>query len=99
MALGSDLLNLRRNKSSTVTILLNAMERLAAAQSQTVYMTRKFALNDLSDAVLTNVAVHATESYWGDNPRPKARRSTPSARRGRRRLGSHFSSHQQSLFA
>jgi len=99
MTLGSELLNLRRNKTSTVSILLSGIERLDAAKSPMVSMTRKFALNDLSDAVLTNVAVHAVEAYWGDTPVPKTRRSQPSPRRTHRRFGSNFSSNQRTLFA
>ena len=97
MTLGSDLLNLRRNRTSTVSILLDGIERLEAAQSPMVSMTRKFALNDLSDAVLTNVAVHAVEACWGDARVPKIRRSQLSPRRSRRRFG--FTSNQRTLFA
>lgn len=76
MGLGSDLLHLRRNKTSSVATLIGGIERLATAQSQTTAMMRAFALNELADAVLTNVAVYALESYWGDALLPKPRRAT-----------------------
>ena len=43
MSLGTDLLELRRNKTSTVATLLSGMERLATARSETTLMTRAFA--------------------------------------------------------
>src|SRR5215472_9226810 len=68
MSLGTDLLDLRRNKTSTVATLLSGMERLATARSETTLMTRAFALNELADAVLAQVAVHALDACWDDVP-------------------------------
>jgi hypothetical protein len=68
MNLGTDLLNLRRNKASTVAILISGIERLATARSETTIMTRTFALNELADAVLAQVAVHALDAFWDDGP-------------------------------
>ena len=99
MNLGSELLNLRRNKISTVATLLSGIERLDSAQSETVRLTRQFALNDLGDAVLANVAVYAAESYWGNEPLRTARRSNPASRRRNRPLDSTASSYQRRLFA
>jgi len=67
-------LNLRRNKTSTVATLISGIERLARAQSKTTVMTRAFALNELGDAVLAQVAVHALEAYWGETLLRKTRR-------------------------
>jgi len=74
--LGTQLLNLRRNKTSTVAALISGMERLATARSQITLMTRSFALNDLVDAVLAQVAVHALEASWGHIPLHKHRRAS-----------------------
>jgi len=99
MNLGSELLNLRRNRASSVAALLSGMERVEAAKSATVRMTREFALNDLSDAVLANVAVHANESCWGDDGAERMRR--PARRTRRKPLGFEASagSYQRRLFA
>jgi hypothetical protein len=99
MNLGSGLLNLRRNKTSTVLTLLSAIDRLEGARSETVKMTRAFALAELGDAVLTNVAVHAAESYWGDAPLRKTRRGRSSSRSKSRRFDPLSSSFQRRLFA
>jgi hypothetical protein len=81
MSLGMDLLNLRRNRTSTVATLISGIERLATARSQTTIMMRAFSLTELADAVLANVAVHALESYWGDAPLRHVRRAAATSRR------------------
>jgi hypothetical protein len=98
MSLGTDLLNLRRNRTSTVATLISGIERLGAARSDTTYMMRAFALKDLGDAVLANVAVHALEAYWGDTPLRSARRAAAPSRRRNRRLDS-TNLYQRRLFA
>ena len=85
MGLGTDLLNLRRNQFSSVEALLAGMDRLAEATSDVQIMNRAFALNALGDAVLTNVAVHATENDWSKEPLRAARRASASPRRRMRR--------------
>lgn len=94
--LGTDLLSLRRNKTSTVATLIGGLERLATARSETTLMTRTFALNDLADAVLAQVAVHAVQAYWGDAPVPKAQRASILSHRRFRRSDA---GHQRRLFA
>jgi hypothetical protein len=85
MNLGTEILGLRRNKTSTVAVLISGIERLATARSETTRMTREFALTELGDAVLASVAVYAQEAYWGDNtPLSKALRATIPSRRGLR---------------
>ena len=98
MSLGTDLLDLRRNKTSTVATLLSGMERLATARSETTLMTRAFALNELADAVLAQVAVHALDACWDDSPPPKMRRDSTSSRR-RLRQTDAGQLHQRRLFA
>ena len=99
MNLGSELLNLRRNKASSVEMLMGAIERVDAAQSVNVRMTREFALHALSDAVLANVAVHANESYWGDAASGKTTRPARGTRRSARRLEASANVYQRRLFA
>jgi hypothetical protein len=98
MTLGTDLLNLRRNRTSTVLTLISGIERLAASRSETTMMMRAFSLNELGDAVLANVAVYALEAYWGDIPLRTARRATATKRRKTRPIdASHL--YQRRLFA
>ena len=97
MGLGTDLLNPRQSKLSTVEALMAGIDRLAEAQSDVQIMNRAFALNALGDAVLASVAVHALENYWGDKPLRKSRRASAISRRRPRR--SHFGQmHQRRLF-
>jgi len=95
MGLGTDLLCLRRSKTSTVAALISGIERLATAQSETTRMMRAFALTELGDAVLAQVAVHALEACWGDPPLHKRRRAPVTSRRRYRRTDLY----QQRLFA
>ncbi|HTZ48439.1 MAG TPA: hypothetical protein VMH20_12650 [Verrucomicrobiae bacterium] len=98
MTLGTDLLNLRRNRTSTVLTLISSTERLATARTDTTIMMRAFSLKELGDAVLANVAVHALEAYWGDTPLRATRRATSTNRRKNRRIDtSHL--YQRRLFA
>jgi len=98
MGLGIDLLDLRRSKVSTVKVLLAGIERLAAARTDLKFMSRAFELTELGDAVLTNVAVHALENYWGDQALLKSRRASVTSRRRPRRsdIGQLY---QRRLFA
>jgi hypothetical protein len=95
MGLGTDLLCLRRSKTSSVASLISGIERLATAQSETTRMMRAFALTELGDAVLAQVAVHALEACWGDAPLHKRRRASSPSRR--RYSGTDM--YQQRLFA
>lgn len=96
--IGTDLLNLRRNRMSTVATLISGIERLATARSDTTYMMRAFSLTELGDAVLANVAVHALEAYWGDTLLHNARRVTATNHRRSRRMDTaHL--YQRRLFA
>jgi len=98
MGLGTDLLKLRRSRLSSVEALLAGMDRLAEATSDLQIMNRAYALNELGDAVLANVAVHVMENYWGDQPVRKPRRAAGASKRRIRRseLGQLY---QRRLFA
>ncbi len=96
--LGTDLLKLRRNRTSTVATLLGGIDHVAAASSDTARMMRAHALKDLGDAVLANVAVHALEAYWADAPLPKPGGASHHSRRRRLHVDpGQF--HQRRLFA
>jgi hypothetical protein len=98
MNLGTDLLNLRRNRTSTVATLISGIERLATSRSDTTYMMRAFSLTELGDAVLANVAVYALEAYWADTPLRNARRASATNRRRTRRIDT-AQLYQRRLFA
>lgn len=98
MSLGTDLLNLRRNQTSTVAMLISGIERLATAKSETTLMTRTFALNELADAVLTQVAIYAVEACWSEVPAAKTRPGMNSSRR-RLRQTDAGQLYQRRLFA
>jgi hypothetical protein len=97
MSLGTDILNLRRNKLSSVAALIGGIERLAEASSDLTALTRKYALYELGDAVLNNVAVYAVEFCWGDTPLPKRRRASMPKRWTRRHADTGL--YQRQLFA
>jgi len=98
MGLGTDLLKLRRSRFSSMEALLAGMDRLAEANSDVQIMNRAFALNALADAVLTNVAVHAMESDWSEEPLHKQRRAANGPRR-RIRRSDPSQLYQRRLFA
>ena len=88
MGLGTDLLNLRRSKLSTVEALLAGIDRVAEATSDLQIRNRVFMLNELGDAVLAKVAVYALENGWSEEPQKKARRAIDASRRRVRRSDS-----------
>jgi len=98
MGLGTELLNLRRSKLSSVEALLAGMDRLAEARSDVQIMNRAYVLNALGDAVLANVAVYALENDWSKEPRGKSRRVAVTTRR-RPRRSDIAQLHQRRLFA
>ena len=98
MGLGTELLNLRQSKMSTVEALMAGMDRVAEATSDVQAMNRAYALNALGDAVLANVAVYALEDYWGDKPLRKARCKAGTSRHRPRRSDSR-QLYQRRLFA
>jgi len=98
MGLGSDLLNLRRGKFSTVEALIGGIDRVAEATSELQRMNRAFALNELGDAVLASVAVYALENCWAGQPVQQTQRAVRASRRSSRRsdIGQLY---QRRLFA
>ena len=98
MSITIEILSLRRDRSSSVAALLNAMEWECAAVNETRALARGYDVLRWADLVLLNVAAHATD-ILGERPAiPQARRATPPPRRKRRRPDP-TQLHQRQLFA
>ncbi len=98
MSITTEILSLRRDRSSSVAALLNAIEWECAAEDDTRILARGYDVLRMADIVLLNVAAH-TADVMGEPPAiPKARRATPPPRRKRRRPDP-TQLHQRQLFA
>jgi hypothetical protein len=98
MSITTEILSLRRDRSSSVAALLNAMEWECAAEDDTRTLARGYDVLRMADIVLLNVAAHAAD-VWSQPPAIlKARRATLSPRRKRRRPDPS-QLHQRQLFA
>ena len=98
MSITTEILSLRRDRSSSVAALLNAMEWECAAEDDTRTLARGYDVLRMADIVLLNVAAHAADVLGEPPAIPKARRATFSPRRKRRRP-SPSQLHQRRLFA
>ena len=99
MSIAKEILSLRRDQTSSVSLLLGAIEWQRATQNDSMMLMRGHAVVQAVDLVLLNVAVHALETK--DEPYlPENRRMVTVARRRRRRsdLGVLLQ-RQQKLFA
>jgi hypothetical protein len=87
MGIATDVLNLRRNQFSSITTLIAALERLHEASSEN-RLGREFQVYDAADAALVNVAAHAAQAMFDQQPttvrtqraiftRPRSRRFNP----------------------
>lgn len=101
MGIVTEILSLRRNKTSSVETLLGAIEWTYAAPIGTQSVARAYAAAEVADIVLLNVAVHAAEALNEQPTTRKARRAaSPSRRRPRRFDPGRLSNQtQSSLFA
>ena len=98
MSIVAEILSLRRSQTSSVEILLGALDWQKSAQDEQHILSRGYAVSEAADMVLLNVAAHAAEAL---SEPPKVRRTLRtvlSFRRNRRRTDSG-QSHQRSLFA
>src|ERR1700750_1191333 len=68
MGIATDILNLRHNRISSVTMLISAIERYYASPSYERAMNRRFQVEEAVDLVLTNVAAHAAEALVTQQP-------------------------------
>jgi hypothetical protein len=98
MSITTEILCLRRDRSSSVTALLNAMEWECAAENDARTLARGYDVLRMADLVLLNVAAHAADLLGQPPAIPKARRATPPPRRKRRRRDPG-QLHQRQLFA
>ena len=98
MSITTEILSLRRDQSSSVTALLNAMEWECAAETDMRTRARGYDVLRMADLVLLNVAAHAADALGQPPAIPKARRATLPPRRKRRRPDPG-QLHQRQLFA
>ncbi len=98
MGIATEILNLRRNQTSSVEILLGALDWHKSAQDEQHILARGYAVFEAADSVLLNVAAHAAEALNEPPKVRRARRAVPSSRRNRRGTDSG-QLHQHRLFA
>jgi hypothetical protein len=98
MSITTEILSLRRDRSSSVAALLNAMEWKCAAEDDMRTLARGYDVLRMADLVLLNVAAHAADVLGQPPAIPKARRVTLPPRRKRRRPDPG-QLHQHRLFA
>jgi hypothetical protein len=100
MGIATEILSLRRNQTSSVEILLGAIEWSRLASEKHFATARAFAAAEAADIVLSNVAAHAAEAMNEPTAR-RTRRATLPARSKRRRSDSGLLSNgiQHRLFA
>jgi hypothetical protein len=100
MSIATEILSLRRNRSSSVELLLGAIEWARKAPVEYVVETRMFAALEAADLVLLNTAAHAADTLNEPPTTQSSRRATMPSRRRRRRYDSGSSFHEQCrLFA
>jgi hypothetical protein len=98
MSITTEILSLRRDRSSSVAALLKTMEWECAAVDDTRTLARGYDVLRMADIVLLNVAAHAADVLGQPPAIPKARRATSPPRRKRRRPDPG-QLHQRRLFA
>ena len=99
MSITTEILSLRRDRSSSVAALLNAIEWECAAEDDTRTLARGFDVLRMADIVLLNVAAHAADILGEPPAIPEARRAALPPRRKRRRRPDPTQLHQRRLFA
>jgi hypothetical protein len=98
MSITTEILSLRRDRSSSVAALLKTMEWECAAVDDTRTLARGYDVLRMADLVLLNVAAHAADILAEPPAIPQARRATLPPRRKRRRPDP-TQLHQRQLFA
>ena len=84
MSIATDILNLRRNQSSSVATLIAMIDWQKSAQDKDHKMSRGFAVTEAADDVLMNVAVYAAEALNEPHVIPRTRRALSTSRRKQR---------------
>jgi hypothetical protein len=98
MNMATEILRLRRDQSSSVSALLNAMEWESAAKSDLRLLARAHEVQRMADLVLLNVAAHAADASLDLPTTPKTRRPALSFF-PKRRHPDTTQLHQRRLFA
>jgi hypothetical protein len=98
MAIATDILNLRNNQLSSVTMLISALERFHDSPHDRA-LNRLFQVDEAADIVLTNVAAHAAEALVAQRPTGGSTQRALSMRWKNRRLKAGPSTLQRQLFA
>jgi hypothetical protein len=99
MSITTEILSLRRDRSSSVAALLNAIEWECAAEGDTRTLARRYDVLRMADIVLLNVAAHAANVLSHPPAIPKARRAKLPPPRSQRRRPDPAQLHQRRLFA
>jgi hypothetical protein len=99
MSVVSEILNLRRDKFSSVTRLVAALGRQGCPSENCAHIPmRDYAVREAADLVLLNVAAHAAEQLSDPSESRKSRRAVvPFQRKPRRSDPGQL--HQRRLFA
>jgi hypothetical protein len=98
MSIATEILSLRRDQSSSVKRLLAALEWQKAARDDEHILSRGYAVDEVADIVLLNVAAHVTEALSEPPTIRRTRRVVPSSRRKRHGFDPN-QLHQRMLFA
>ena len=98
MGIATDILNLRNNQLSSVTMLISALERFHDSPHDRA-LNRLFQVDEAADMVLTNVAAHAAEALVAQRPIGGRTQRVLSMRRKNRGFKSGPSTLQRHLFA
>jgi hypothetical protein len=98
MGIATDILNLRHNHLSSVTLLISALERFNNSPHERA-LNRLFQVDEAADLVLTNVAAHAAEALVAPQPTKGTTQRVVSMRQRSRRFNSGPSKLQRQLFA
>jgi hypothetical protein len=98
MGIATDILTLRHNQFSSVTTLMAALERFHDAPPEKT-AARLFQVDDAADLVLTNVAAHAAEAMFEQQPTTVRTQRAMLTRRRSRRFNPGPSVLQRPLFA
>src|SRR5215469_4275591 len=99
MSVGSEILSLRRDQSSSVSALLAALEWQCSAKNDAHILARRHAVMQAADLVLLKVAVHAVEMQAETQVQPTHRTILPFRRKRRRADTGSMSQRQHRLFA
>jgi len=97
MGIATDILNLRHDRLSSVSMLLSALERFYDSPQERAF-NRRFQVDEAADLVLTNVAAHAADAIVSQQPATARIKRVLSMRRNRR-LKAGPSTLQRQLFA